>query len=71
METLNYSFQSDSKVVNDVYSQHPNYLIESYKNESKVIKPCCIIYFSSHDIYYPNKSDIFFKEILFDFFTYI
>lgn len=64
METLKstcYVFQTDSEIVNKVYQEQDNYLIET--NE-KGDKEWCAIYFCSHDIYYPNIEEIFRKRII-------
>ena len=61
------TFHVDSSEVDEAYRSKPNYLIE-YSNKS----PCgiekkqavCAIYFSSHDIYYPNTSEAFKARIL-------
>jgi hypothetical protein len=39
----------------DVYSTHPNYQILDFANRSRR----CFIFFSSHDLYYPNTSSAF------------
>lgn len=64
METLKstcYVFQTDSEIVNRVYQEQDNFLIET--NE-KGDKEWCAIYFCSHDIYYPNIEEIFRKRII-------
>ncbi len=52
-------FQVDSLIVNQVYQERPNYLIESTGEGKK-----CAIYFSSNDIYYPNTEEVFRKRIV-------
>lgn len=52
-------FQVDSQIVNQVYREYPNYLIEKSGNTKK-----CAIYFSSNDIYYPNTEEVFRKRIV-------
>lgn len=64
METLNstcYVFQTDSKIVNKVYQEQNNYLIEF---DEKGDKEWCAVYFCSNDIYYPNTEEIFRKRII-------
>lgn len=65
METLNsnnsHVFQTDSEIVNQVYQEQDNYLIE-YDNKGD--KEWCSIYFCSNDIYYPNTETVFRKRIL-------
>lgn len=64
METLNstcYVFQTDSEIVNKVYQEQDNYLIEF---DDKGDIGWCAIYFCSHDIYYPNSEEIFRKRIV-------
>lgn len=64
METLNstcYVFQTDSEIVNKVYQEQDNYLIEF---DEKGEKDWCAVYFCSNDIYYPNSEEIFRKRII-------
>lgn len=64
METLSstcYVFQTDSEIVNKVYQEHNNYLIEF---DEKGDKEWCAVYFCSNDIYYPNTEEIFRKRIV-------
>ncbi|MBN1182645.1 MAG: hypothetical protein JXB49_10185 [Bacteroidales bacterium] len=56
-----YSFQADSEMVNSVYSQDANYMIETAPNNPQEY---CIIYFSSHNIYYPNVENTFEEQII-------
>lgn len=57
-----YSFQVDSEIVQSVYNELPNYLIEyDDKNSNSGL---CAIYFCSHDIYYPNNEEQFRKRIV-------
>ena len=57
-----YSFQVDSEIVNSVYSGFNNYLIDQTENDGK--DKYCAVYFSSHNIYYPNSSECFNREII-------
>ncbi|WP_304323147.1 hypothetical protein [Phocaeicola plebeius] len=64
METLNpicHVFQTDSEIVNKIYQEQDNYLIEYDKQGDK---EWCAIYFCSNDIYYPNTEEIFQKRII-------
>ena len=64
METLSstfYVFQTDSEIVNKVYQEQDNYLIEF---DEKGDKEWCAVYFCSNDIYYPNTEEIFRKRII-------
>lgn len=64
METLGstcYVFQTDSEIVNKVYQEQNNYLIE-FDEEGN--KEWCAVYFCSNDIYYPNTEEIFRKRIV-------
>ena len=57
-----FVFQVDSKIVKEIYNNRKNYKIvfdESCQNRST-----CAIYFSSNDIYFPNKESIFRKRIV-------
>lgn len=56
-----FVFQCDSEIVNDIYKNENNYLIDetAYEDEDKY----CCIYFSSNDIYFPNREDVFKKRI--------
>ncbi len=56
-----FVFQSDAGIVNDVFANQPNYLIEYNEN---VPKEYCIVYFSSNDLYYPNNETAFAESIL-------
>lgn len=53
-----FVFQVDAGIVNEVYTNQPNYLI-AYNEQ--VPKEYCVVYFSSNDLYYPNN-DIAFSE---------
>lgn len=55
-------FQTDSRLVIQEYENNPNYLIEYDSRFSS--ENICAIYFSSHDIYYPNKEEVFVKNII-------
>ena len=64
MEELNeqnYVFQTDSKIVQEVYHTKSNYLIDY---NPKGNKKYCAIYFCSNDIYYPNTEEILKKRIV-------
>lgn len=64
MEEINktcYVFQVDSDIVQQVYNEQDNFLIE-YDNQGD--KNWCAIYFCSNDIYYPNTEEIFRKRIV-------
>lgn len=61
MNKKNFVFQIDSKEVRDEYKKN-NFLIDY--NEYCVDKSLCVIYFSSNDIYYPNKEEVFKKVIV-------
>ncbi|MFC6860081.1 hypothetical protein [Zunongwangia atlantica] len=71
MEDLKTVFQTDSCEVNRYYKNNPNYLIQySKKNNVSVCKkpardkPLCAIYFSSHDIYFPNTPQAFENQLV-------
>ena len=59
--TTPFVFQSDAGVVNDVFNNQPNYLIEYDKS---VPGEYCIVYFSSNDLYYPNSEIAFAENVL-------
>lgn len=64
MEEINktcYVFQVDSGIVQQVYNEQDNFLIEY---DEKGDKNWCAIYFCSNDIYYPNTEEIFRKRIV-------
>lgn len=65
METINslkqQVFQTDSEIVQQVYQNSDNYLIEYDTNGDKNY---CAIYFCSNDIYFPNNEEIFQKRII-------
>lgn len=64
MEEINktcYVFQVDSNIVQQVYTDQDNFLIEYDDNGDK---SWCAIYFCSNDIYYPNTEEIFRKRIV-------
>jgi hypothetical protein len=56
-----FVFQTDSHLVKSSLNE-PNYLIEYSKDN--LDKKYCIVYFSSHNIYYPNTEHNFKKNIL-------
>ena len=64
METITEVFQTDSKEVNEVYKKNSNYLIEYSKTRAASDKSWCILYFSSHDIYYPNTTKAFHDQLV-------
>lgn len=62
METIkNTVFQVDSKIVKQELNSL-NYLIE-YSDNSLCDEEYCIVYFSSHNIYFPNTEKEFYKSI--------
>lgn len=63
MESLNtdFVFQTDSTLVQAMYEKD-NYCISM--NPDATEKNICVLYFSSHDIYYPNREDVFRKKIV-------
>lgn len=63
MEAPIVVFQTDSLEVNEVYKQNTNYLIE-YSDTKLVSEKYCALYFSSHDIYYPNTAEAFQNQLL-------
>ncbi|MFR9547138.1 MAG: hypothetical protein SNJ29_16420 [Rikenellaceae bacterium] len=62
LRTKKSVFQTDSDIVNDVYFNQSNYLVE-YDDKCSSTEYCAI-YFCSNDIYYPNREDIFRKRIV-------
>lgn len=54
--------QLDLPEVWEVYEQQENYEILTSNNEDS--QDICIIYFSSHALYYPNNSETFHKRII-------
>lgn len=56
-----FVFQTDSDIVNQVYNEKDNYIIEYNETGDKKY---CAVYFSSNDIYYPNNEEIFRKRII-------
>jgi hypothetical protein len=61
MEIVNpFVFQADSPIVNEIYENNPNYLIEYNECQPRKI---CAIYFSSNNIYYPNTEEAFIDSI--------
>jgi len=64
MEEMNkscYVFQVDSDIVQQIYTERDNFLIEYDDRREKY---WCAIYFCSNDIYYPNTEEIFRKRIV-------
>jgi len=61
MDKQQIIFQTNSAIVNDVYENNTNYLIE-YDNT--IEGNDCIIYFSSNNIYYPNDESTFRNKII-------
>jgi hypothetical protein len=57
-----YVFQTDSNIVQKVYNESDNFLIQYNENGSQ--KDYCAIYFSSNDIYFPNTEYFFQKRII-------
>jgi hypothetical protein len=57
-----FVFQTDSEIVQTVYNENPNYLIEYSDNVPT--QEYCAVYFCSHNIYYPNTENIFRKRIV-------
>ncbi|MFR9557720.1 MAG: hypothetical protein SNJ35_09160 [Rikenellaceae bacterium] len=55
-------FQVDSDIVQSVYKDQDNYLIEY--DDCCVDRGCCAIYFCSNDIYFPNTEEVFRKRII-------
>src|SRR5882672_2149619 len=55
-----FVFQADSEIVNAVYREGSNYIIEYNK---EVPQEYCILYFSSNNIYYPNEESVFNSHI--------
>lgn len=58
----NITFQVDSDTVNNYRKENANYVIEIDDNSPN--KDLCVIYFSSHNIYYPNTPESFYKNII-------
>lgn len=65
MDKLNPSFvfQTDSDLVQESLN-NPNYLIEYSEADSIFEDKYCIVYFSSHNVYFPNTENEFKKQIL-------
>ena len=59
-----YVFQVDSELVNSVYDNQDNYLIESSSEKAAEQKKYCAIYFSSNNLYYPNTEAEFNNAIV-------
>ncbi len=59
-----FVFQTDSELVNSVYTDHDNYLIENTPTPNRSGEKICAIYFSSNNIYYPNEEEVFDRHIL-------
>ncbi|UAB84823.1 hypothetical protein INR75_01995 [Zunongwangia sp. SCSIO 43204] len=68
MEDLNKVFQTDSKDIQEFYQSNSNYIVQTDENSLKNLaageRPFCAIYFSSHDIYYPNNSESFYQQVV-------
>ncbi len=64
MEELKLVFQADSYEVNQYYDNHPNYLIDYTTALDNTEFKYCILYFSSHDIYYPNSAEAFHSKLV-------
>ncbi len=56
-------FQTDSEIVTKVYNGNPNYLVDG-ESSIKSNDNYCVLYFSSNDIYYPNTSEAFEKQLV-------
>lgn len=63
MEKLTHVFQTDSEIIKDTYHSNPNYLT-IYSEGEGIEEDYCIVYFSSHDIYYPNTEESFKDQLL-------
>ena len=63
MESLktDFVFQTDSALVHAMYEKE-NYTVSVDPNAKD--KGICVLYFSSHDIYYPNTDEVFRKKIV-------
>jgi len=63
MEVTNqpFIFQADSPIVKAAYLDNDNFLIEYDKSQENKY---CVIYFCSHNIYYPNTENSFKSSIL-------
>lgn len=59
--TYPYVFQTDSEVVNEVYANHNNYLIEYNPGATENY---CVLYFASNDLYYPNNEIAFHEQLV-------
>ena len=55
-------FQADSKIVNECYDGYPNYLVER-DVVAETVDRQCVLYFSSHNIYYLNNEETFIRQI--------
>ena len=68
MENIISVFQSDSQEVNEYYRNNPNFIIQYSQiddpDAKRERKSYCAIYFSSHDIYYPNHPEAFKKQLV-------
>lgn len=56
-----FVFQSDSTLINEVYSNQPNYIIDYNQGAEKKY---CVLYFSSNDLYYPNTETALREQVL-------
>jgi hypothetical protein len=59
---VTYSFQVDSSIVSRAYCELDNFCIVEGNGDLNL----CVIYFSSHEIYYPNVDSVFQKKIIND-----
>jgi hypothetical protein len=59
-----FVFQTDSNIVQKAYVENPNYLIEYSDNVPTQTQDYCTVYFSSHNIYYPNTKNVFQNRIV-------
>lgn len=60
-EVTSYSFQVDSPIVRNIYDSCDNYIIDIDESQKKEY---CVLYFSSHNIYFPNNEESFTKRII-------
>lgn len=56
-----FVFQTDSTLINEVYSNEPNYLVDYNHHNPKAY---CVLYFSSNDLYYPNTETALREQVL-------
>lgn len=63
MEESNFVFQTDSKEIALYFRNCLNYLIE-YESKDDQEQSYCVLYFSSHDLYYPNIVEAFNRQVV-------